>query len=130
MNREMFARGRKIAKRIAYQIKNNQLKGTFATLFYNQNDYKRAHAMLEIPEVMCESWEDYRDKLCGALSFLTDTDGILFVDMIRCLDAGGLDAARQEIHAPGGEHLNPAMLAPFFGLKFPDHVRKPSEVKL
>src|SRR6266404_4019833 len=99
MKSEMWLRGRKAAEQAVRIVKRVDVQGIFMSVFFNPADYERTHELLKLTGY--ETWEDYREKVRGALSFLTDTDGVRFVDVAKCIDDGGLQVAHD---APGIGH--------------------------
>lgn len=133
MNRnELWRRGRVIAEALVARLREDKTcQGISCPIFLSEADYLRAHAMIDVPAESYHPWEEYCEKVRGTLSFLTDTDGVVFVDMIKCLDAvgrEGLEEIKKEIYIIGPQRLNFSMLAPYFALKLPQHVLKPSQV--
>jgi hypothetical protein len=126
MKSNLWLRGRKLAEQAIRGVKGGHAKEVFIPIFFNADDYVRVHGLLHLTDY--ETWDDYREKIAGARSLLTDTDGVSFVDIAKCIDAGGL--AEATTHLPGGFRLTLPVLAPFFALKFQNHVIKPSQVSL
>jgi hypothetical protein len=132
MNSAAFEKGRHNFRIHLQRIRSGQygaLHNTlFVPVFYSKADYEKAYALVNTPQSELESYEDYREKMRGALTVVVDSDPIRFTNIMQCLTTDSFAEAKERVHLDGLDHIEMSVLAVYFGLKHPEFVLKPSQV--